>query len=92
MLACVLGCLRQKKYEFHCLIIDRVTLLHISAIPLSARGSYNYEKLMCSSRVVELSNAAEILQTVALEKRQGTDPVSQEIRSGTIPIRADCIC
>ena len=44
-----------------------------SATPLSARGSHNYEKLVCSSRVMELPNAAEILLTVILEKRQGTE-------------------
>ena len=44
-----------------------------SATPLSARGSHNYETLVCSSRVMELPNAAEILLTVILEKRQGTE-------------------
>ena len=44
-----------------------------SATPLSAWGRYNYEKLACSSIIVELPNAAEILRTVALQKRQGME-------------------
>ena len=42
-------------------------------MPLSVRGSYNYEKLAYSSRIVELPNAVEMLPTVALKKRQGTE-------------------
>ena len=45
-----------------------------SAPLLSAGGSYDYEKLECSRRVMELDNAAEILPTVALQNRQGTEP------------------
>ena len=44
-----------------------------SAVPLSARGRYDYENSTCISRVVELPNDAEISPTVALEKRQGTE-------------------
>ena len=48
-------------------------MLHIQKHPTVLESSYNYEKLACSSRVVELPNAAEILPTVALKKRQGTE-------------------
>ena len=43
-----------------------------SVTPLRASGRYDYKNLVCSSRVVEFSNAAEILLSVALRKTQGT--------------------
>ena len=49
--------------------VDRVTLLHIQQHPSVLEAV----KTTKSSRVVELSNAAEILPTVALKKRQGTE-------------------
>ena len=41
-----------------------------SATPLSAQGSYRVEYQACSSRVLQLSNSAEILPRVASEREQ----------------------
>ena len=41
-----------------------------SATPLSTQGSYGDEYQACSSRVLQLSNSAEILPRVASEKEQ----------------------
>ena len=42
----------------------------ISATPLSAQGSHGDEYQACSSRVLQLSNSAEILLRVASEREQ----------------------
>ena len=57
-----------------CGVVGRVSNGCSACYNYETRGSYNYEKLACSSRVVELPNAAEILPPVALEKRQRTEP------------------
>ena len=41
-----------------------------SATPLSAQGSYGDEDQACSSRVLQLSNSAEILPSVASGREQ----------------------
>ena len=41
-----------------------------SAAPLSAQGSYGDEDQACSSRVLQLSNSAEILPRVASGREQ----------------------
>ena len=41
-----------------------------SATPLSVQGSYGDEYQVCSSRVLQLSNSAEILPRVASEREQ----------------------
>ena len=41
-----------------------------SATPLIAQGSYGDEYQACSSRVLQLSNSAEILLRVASEREQ----------------------
>lgn len=73
MLASILGHLQPKVYQIHHPITDTVTPAQHSATPLSGWGSYDYKKLAHSSRAAELHNSTEILQKVALQKRQGTE-------------------
>jgi len=65
---------RPKSTQFHCPNIDTVNPLCIQQHPSVLEADiYEYEKLACSSRVVDLPNAAEIIPTVALQKRQGIE-------------------
>ena len=56
---------RKKMFQFASVCLERSWV---------AWGRYNYGKLTCGSRVLELPNAAKLLSTVALQKRRERSP------------------
>ena len=57
-------------YEIHCPIIDGATHSIFSNTPQCLRQLYGDKYQACNSRVLQLSNSAEILPRVASEKEQ----------------------
>ena len=67
---CIAGSVHTKKIRKSTVQALMEQPIQFSATPLSTQGSYRDEYWTCSSRILQLSNSAEILPRVASEREQ----------------------